>query len=277
MTPTGKAPRVMRWLLLSALVATVLAGSSVASAPSSATAQGGELTVFAAASLTDAFNELGGTFEAQQPGSRTRFNYGASSALRTQLEQGARGDVFASADTIQMDQARAAGLIAGEPQVFARNVLVLIVPRDNPGRIETLADLARPGLRLITASASVPIAAYTRQMLASMSNDPAYGTDFGQRVLANIRSEEDNVRAIVAKVQLGEADGGVVYTSDVTPAVAPELRTILIPDSFNVIATYPIAVVQETRQSALAQRFIDLVLSDTGQGVLARYGFQSVR
>jgi molybdate transport system substrate-binding protein len=240
-------------------------------------AQGGELLVFAAASLTDAFNELGGIFEAQQANSRVRFNYGASSQLRTQLEQGARGDVFASADALQMDQARAAGLIAGEPRLFVRNVLVLITPRDNPGRIETLADLARPGLRLVTTGQQVPIGAYTRQMLTRLSEDPAYGADFGQRVLANVRSEEDNVRAVVAKVQLGEADGGVVYTSDVTPAVAPELRTIAIPDAFNVIATYPIAVVQDTRQPTQAQQFVDLVLSDVGQGVLARYGFQPVR
>jgi molybdate transport system substrate-binding protein len=262
---------------LALLLGGLLALSAVGAAPDGsapAAAQGGELTVFAAASLTDAFDELGGLFESQQSGSRVRFNYGASSQLRTQLEQGARGDVFASADQAQMDQARAAGLVAGAAPAFARNALVLLTPRDNPGRIETLADLARPGLRLVTTAPQVPVGSYTRQVLAKLSDDPAYGADFASRVLANVRSEEDNVRAVVAKVQLGEADGGVVYTSDVTPAVAPEVRTIAIPDAVNVIAAYPIAVVADARQPALAQRFVDLVLSDAGQEVLARYGFQ---
>jgi molybdate transport system substrate-binding protein len=256
------------------LAASVAAVGMAPGASAPAAAQNGELTVFAAASLTDAFDELGDLFESQQPGSRVRFNYGASSQLRTQLEQGARGDVFASADQAQMDQARGAGLIAGETPPFARNRLVLITPRDNPGRIDTPADLARPGLRLITTGPQVPIGAYTHQVLAQLGDDPAYGADFAMRVLANVRSEEDNVRAVVAKVQLGEADGGIVYTSDVTPAVAPEVRTIAIPEAVSVVATYPIAVVQGTRQPALAQRFIALLLSEDGQAVLARYGFQ---
>jgi molybdate transport system substrate-binding protein len=268
---------VVGLLLLVAVLSTALAGAMWRPAGSEVAAQGDELTVFAAASLTDAFNELGGIFESQQPGSRVRFNYGASSQLRLQLEQGARGDVFASADQPQMDLARAAGLIASEPRLFASNLLVLITPRDNPGRIGTLEDLARPGLRLVTTGPQVPIGAYTRVMLDRASQEPAHGADFAARVLANVRSEEDTVRAVVAKVQLGEADGGVVYTSDVTPAVAPEVQAIAIPEQFNVIATYPIAVVQGTRQLARAQRFVDLVLSDTGQSVLARYGFQPPR
>jgi molybdate transport system substrate-binding protein len=263
-------------LLLGGLLALSLVGATPgASAP--AAAQSGELTVFAAASLADAFDELGGLFESQQPGSRLRFNYGASSQLRAQLEQGARGDVFASADQPQMDQARAAGLIAGDAPVFVRNELVLIMPRDNPGRIESLADLARPGPRLVTTGPQVPIGAYARQVLAKLGDDPAYGADFAPRVLANVRSEEDNVRAVVAKVQLGEADAGIVYTSDVTPSVAPEVRTLAIPEAVNVVASYPIAVLQGARQPALAQRFVDLALSDAGQAVLARHGFQSAR
>lgn len=263
--------------LLGVLLLALVAVGQVYVVPRLAAAQGGELRVFAAASLTDAFNELGPIFESQNPGSRAIFNYGPSTGLRVQIEQGAPADAFASADQAQMDQARAAGVIAGEPQTFARNVLTLITPRDNPGRIQTLADLARPGLRLVTTNAQVPIGAYTRQMLTTMSQDPAYGAGYSQRVLANVRSEEDNVRAVVAKVALGEADGGVVYTSDVTPTIAVELQTIAIPEQFNVVATYPIAVVQGARQPALAQRFIALVLSSEGQGVLARWGFQPVQ
>jgi molybdate transport system substrate-binding protein len=243
----------------------------------SVSAQGGEIRVFAAASLTDAFSQLGPVFESRNPGSRVVYNFGPSSGLRVQIENGAPADVFASADEAQMDLARTARVIAGEPQTFVRNELVLIVPRDNPGRIQSLADLARPGLRLVTTNPQVPIGAYTRQMLATMSQDPTFGADFSQRVLANVRSEEDTVRAVVAKVTLGEADGGVVYTSDVTPQVAPEVQTIVVPPHFNVIATYPIALVQGTRQPALAQRFVDLVLSSDGQAVLAGWGFQPVQ
>jgi molybdate transport system substrate-binding protein len=279
-TPRSLAPALLA-LSLAALSFTLVAAverpaarSTPAAAPA---AQGGELTVFAAASLTDAFNELGPLFESQQPPARVVFNYGPSSGLRTQIENGAPADVYASADEAQMDLARQSGVVAGEPQVFARNALVLITPRDNPGRIEALHDLARPGLRLVTTGQQVPIGAYTRQVFGALSQDPAYGADFAERVHANVRSEEDNVRAVVAKVVLGEADGGIVYSSDVTPRVAPEVRQIAIPEQFNVVATYPIAVVQGARQAALAQRWLDLVLSASGQTILAQHGFQRTR
>ncbi|HWP28012.1 MAG TPA: molybdate ABC transporter substrate-binding protein, partial [Chloroflexota bacterium] len=266
-----------RRALLVALLFGLGAALALAGARGTGVAQGGEVYVFAAASLTDAFGELGGLFESQHPGSRVVFNFGPSSGLRTQIEQGARADVFASADQAQMDQARANGVIAGEPRVFARNVLVLVVPRDNPGRITSLEDLARPGLRLVATAPQVPIGAYTRQMLQRLSQDPAYGPDFADRVLANVRSEELDVRAVLAKIVLGEGDGGIVYATDITPQVAPEVHTIAIPEAFNVVATYPIALVQGARQPALGERFIALVLSDAGQAVLARYNFQPVR
>jgi molybdate transport system substrate-binding protein len=271
----------MNRALRALLVALVLVGAGVTVArepmPATVDAQSGDLHVATAASLTDAFTELGGIFESQNPGSRAVFNFGPSSGLRTQLEQGAPGDVFASADQAQMDLARTNGIIAGEPRVFARNLLVVVLPRDNPGRVTALADLARPGLRLVTTAPQVPIGAYTRQMLQSVSQDPAYGADFADRVLANVRSEELDVRAVLAKVALGEGDGGIVYASDVTPRVAPEVQTLAIPEAFNVVATYPIAVVQGGRQPVLGQRFVDLVLSDAGQAVLARHNFQPVR
>jgi molybdate transport system substrate-binding protein len=279
----SRAPRAL-------LTALLLMGMSVACSPQraggvavpegdvvTAATQDGELNVAAAASLTEAFGELGALFESQNPGSRLVFNFGPSSGLRTQLEQGAPGDVFASADQAQMDLADANGVIAGEPRVFARNALVLVLPGDNPGRITELADLARPGLRLVTTAPQVPIGAYTRQMLQSMSQDPAYGADFADRVLANVRSEELDVRAVLAKIALGEGDAGVVYATDVTPQIAPEVQVLPIPEVFNVIVTYPIALVQGARQPALGQRFVDLVLSDAGQAVLARYSFQSGR
>jgi molybdate transport system substrate-binding protein len=257
------------------------AGSPVASpqpvTSPAAAAQAGELRVFAAASLTDAFTEIGKTFESQNPGSTIVFNFGPSTGLRTQIENGATADVFASADQSQMERARSAGLIAGEPQSFANNVLILITPVSNPGNIQTIQDLARPGIRLVMTNAQVPVGAYTLQMLESLSKDPAYGADFSQRVRANVRSEEEDVRSLVAKVNLEEADAGIVYVSDVTPQVAARVRTIQIPDAYNVIAAYPIAVVKDAKQPDLAARFIQLVLSDAGQNAIAKWGLRRAR
>ncbi len=229
--------------------------------------------MFAAASLTDAFTELGPAFAERNPGATVVFNFGASSTLRTQLEQGAPADVFASADGRQMDLAREAGLIVGEPVVFAQNRLVIIVPKANPGEVMGPRDLARSGLKLVIAAPEVPIAVYTREMLDRMARDPAFGPDFAQRVLANVVSEEPNVRQVVAKVQLGEADAAVVYSSDVTPRVAPDVQVIAIPDEYNVIASYPIAATSRASRPELAQSWIELVLAPAGQAVLARYGF----
>src|SRR5215207_760566 len=160
--------------LVAVLVALALLASPLRAAPS-IVVQGGEVRLFTAASLTDAFAELGPIFETQNPAVRAVFNFGPSSGLRVQIEQGAPTDVFVSADQAQMDQARAAGVIAGEPRTFVLTELVLITPRDNPGRIQSLQDLARAGLRLVTTSPQVPIGAYTRQMLETMSGDPAHG------------------------------------------------------------------------------------------------------
>jgi molybdate transport system permease protein len=189
----------------------------------------GELTVFAAASLTDAFKEIGAAFEAAHPGSKVAFSFGASTQLRTQLEQGAQADVFASADQAQMDRARQANLIAAADRVFVRNRLVVIVPKANPGGVRELQDLAKPGLKLVTAAPEVPIGVYTQTMLDRMVQDPAFGPDFKDRVNANVVSREPNVRQVVAKVNLGEADAAVVYSSDVTPDVAASLGTLDVP------------------------------------------------
>jgi molybdate transport system substrate-binding protein len=233
----------------------------------------GDLTVFAAASLTDAFKEIGTAFEAANPGSKVAFNFGASSQLRTQLEQGAAADVFASADQAQMDRAKEANTIQGADRPFARNRLVVISPKDNPGQIRELKDLARPGLKLVTAAPEVPIGVYTQNMLDKMGQDPAFGAEFKDRVNANIVSREPNVRQVVAKINLGEADGAVVYSSDVTPDVAPNLGTLEVPDPLNTLATYPIAVVRGTANAAGAEAFISYVLSPPGQAALKKWGF----
>ncbi len=231
------------------------------------------LTVFAAASLTESFTEMGKQFEAAYPGAKVVFNFAGSQQLRAQLEQGAPADVFASANTKEMNAAIASSLIvSGTQKTFVRNRLVVIFPKDNPARIETLADLARPGLKLVVADKAVPVGQYTVDMLAKMSDDPAYGADFSDKVQANVASRENDVKAIVAKASLGEADAGVVYSTDAS-AAADKLGSLAIPDQFNQLATYPIAALAKAPLPDLAQQFVDLVLSDAGQQLMEKYGF----
>ena len=231
------------------------------------------LTVFAAASLTDAFTEIGRDFEAAHPGVTVAFNFGGSQNLRTQLELGAVADVFASANQKEMEGAETAGLVvSGTAQVFLTNQLVVILPKDNPGRVEKLEDLARPGLKLVLAAEDVPVGSYSRQVLEELETQ--FGAGFKDKTLANVVSNEDNVKQIVAKVQLGEADAGLVYGSDAV--AAPELKTLAIPTEFNVIAQYPIAALARAPHLALAQAFVDYVLSSAGQAVLEKWGFTPI-
>ena len=233
----------------------------------------GELTVFTAASLTDAFKEMGAHLERANPGTKIIFNFAGSPTLRTQLAQGARADVFASADEPNMQGAQKEGTIASEPRTFVRNQLVAIVPAANPAQVMRLQDLARSGVKLVLTHKEVPVGNYSRQALARMSQDAAFGPEFATRVLANLVSEETNVKQVVAKVQLGEAHAGMVYSSDVTSAVRGAVQVLAIPEPFNVIARYPIAVVREAPNAAGAQVFIDYVLSPAGQAILTKHGF----
>jgi len=248
----------------------LLCGLLISACAASSDAQ--TLTVFAASSLTDALKELGAQFEAQHPGARVVFNFAGSQQLRQQLEQGATADVFASANAREMDAAIQSGLVtANAPQVFVKNRLAVIVPRDNRAGVTTLSDLARPGLKIVLAAPGVPVGSYTLNALAKMSL--AYDATFSSTVLSNVVSYEDNVKQVVAKVQLGEADAGIVYTSDVTPATANQLSTIDIPDEFNVVAAYPFAQLKAASQSALGADFVQFVLSAAGQSILKKWGF----
>jgi molybdate transport system substrate-binding protein len=232
----------------------------------------GEVVVFAASSLTDVFQDMASAFQHANPNARVTFNFGASSQLATQLGQGARADAFASADTTQMDNARKAGAITGQDQVFARNRLVLITPRDNPRHIASVNDLANDGVKFVTAGPSVPIGQYTAQMLDKAAADPAYGAAFKARVMANMVSQEDNVRQVVSKVQLGEADAAVVYSTDATAQVRDQLQIIQVPDPLQTVATYPIAVAQGSNPAG-GEAFVSYVLGAEGQATLARWGF----
>jgi molybdate transport system substrate-binding protein len=237
-----------------------------------ATPTGGTLTVFAAASLTESFTAIKATFEKANPGVTVMYNFAGSQALVTQMAQGASADVFASADQPNMDNAIKDGVIAGTLRAFAKNKLVIIVPKDNRAGITTQKDLAKPGIKFDTAQASVPIGTYTQQVLDNYRKLPEYGADFTANVNKNTVSQEDNVKAIVQKVQLGEVDAGIVYATD-AQAAKDELTLIDIPDAQNVIATYPVALVKGAKQAALGETFIDYLLSADGQAIMRGYGF----
>jgi len=240
-------------------------------------AQGNQqLVIFAAASLTDAFEAMATAFEAEHPNVEILYNFSGSSTLSTQLSQGAPADLFASANPNQMQSAVDEGRIAGTPQTFAQNRLVLIVPADNPANITSLDDLATDGISLILAAPDVPVRTYTDTMLDLLLNDPAYGQLYRDAVMANLVSEEPNVRQVSAKIAFGEADAGIVYLSDVTPDIAEDVLAFPIPNDINTIATYPIAITDDSPNPDLAQEFIDFVLSPTGQSILEEWGFESV-
>ncbi len=230
------------------------------------------LTVFAAASLTEAFTDLGNAFERDHPGVTVRLNFAGSQALATQLEQGARADVLATADQRWMSYAKEHRLLSTEPATFARNRLVVVLPRSNPGCVDKLQDLTRPGLKLVLAGAQVPVGAYSREALRRLNGAPGFPAGYDRLVLGNLVSEEENVRAVVAKVQLGEADAGIAYVTDVTARSREALTLLQIPDPYNPIAEYPVAAVAGG-QAALAESFIALVLSAEGRRLLAARGF----
>jgi len=232
-----------------------------------------ELTVFTAASLTGAFGEIGQLYE-NETGMSVAFNFDGSQALRTQIENGAYADLFASANKKQMNAVKDAGLVNNSSMVvFTRNRISLIIPRDNPAKISNLSDLARPGLKIVMGTKDVPVGDYALQIIDKLGNDSAYGPDYRAAVLANVISQETNVNYVVTKVALGEADVGFAYVSDITEDLADKVDKIEIPDGFNVIAEYPMAIMQESKYPARSQDFVNLVKSDRGKAILERYGF----
>ncbi|HVN15774.1 MAG TPA: molybdate ABC transporter substrate-binding protein [Anaerolineales bacterium] len=251
------------------------APTAVPTSAPTATAEPQTLTVFAAASLTGAFGDIGKAFEAANPNVTVKFNFAGSQSLRTQIEQGAAVDVFASADHKNMDPLTSENLVAsGADQDFATNLLTVILPPSNPANLQTLQDLAKPGLKLVLADASVPVGNYSRQVLSNLSKDPTYGTDFSTKVLANVVSNETDVKQVVAKVDQGEGDAGIVYVTDAL--AAPDLKFISIPADYNVIARYPIAALEKAPNPDLAKAFVAYVLSADGQAVLKKWGFSPV-
>jgi len=263
---------LMSGIVLLAACATPIAnvpGTAATTAPAT-TVPTQTLTVFAAASLTDSFKEIGGAFEKENPNAKVVFNFAGSQVLRAQLEQGATADVFASADQRQMDAAIASSLIAnGTAKTFATNLLVVITPKDNPAKIQKLEDLVRPNLKLVLAAEAVPVGSYARDSLSKM--EKSFGAGYKASVLKNVVSNEDNVKQVVAKVQLGEADAGIVYGTDVTPTTA--VNILAIPNDLNVVAQYPVASLMKTSQKELAAQFTAYLATANARIILKKWGF----
>ena len=272
------------------------------------------LVVFAAASLAEAFGEIADAFERDHTGVTVNLNFAGSQRLRTQLEHGARADVFASADHIQMDRLMASGLLLGQPVPFTTNRLVVIVPESNaspngaedksvlvashlatgtpgetpslarpegrnyaPGPVLTLEDMAKKGVKLVMALPEVPAGTYARAVIANIGADPASGPEYAEQVLANVVSLEPNVRSVAQKVALGEADAGIVYWSDAqVERLAGRVRVLPIPERSNVVAGYPVARLRGSAEPELATTFIHFLGSPQGQGILLKHGFGAI-
>jgi molybdate transport system substrate-binding protein len=277
--------RQLQLLLLLFTVSLMVLGCTPIAAPAQNTPQVGSetsadpitLNVFAAASLTDAFGKIGENFAAAHPGTEVVFNFAGSNQLATQIVEGAPADLFASANGTQMKVAIESGrIISGTQQTFVRNRLVVVTPSDNPAGLTGLADLATPGLKLVFAASEVPVGQYSLDFLDKAEADGSLGAGYKAAVMANVVSYEENVRVVLAKVSLGEADAGIVYTSDVAANATGAVAQIAIPDNLNTVASYPVAPLNDSPNLGLAQQFIDYVLSPAGQQLLTQYGFISI-
>jgi molybdate transport system substrate-binding protein len=241
-------------------------GSNPANPPAKTT-----LTVFAAASLTESFTELGKRFEAAHPGTSIVFNFGGSQQLLSQLQNGAAGDVFAPASPKEIDAAKKEDLV-GASEIFGCNRLVLVSPSAH--ELNDLKELAKPGVKVVIADVAVPAGRYAQQLLKALRDDKHFGATVIDAIEANVVSREENVKAVLAKVRLGEADAGLVYQTDAKNTQG--VHVAALPVAANPLAKYPIAALTKAPQSKLAGEFVQFVLSPDGQKTLAEFGFLGV-
>lgn len=261
-------------LLLCIMLCTLLlaaCGSTTTGSVTSTTAKT-TLNVFAAASLTESFKVIATKYQQAHPNITIKLNFAGSQILEQQIASGAPADVFVSADQVNMKKASDAGLV-DNAQVFVKNRLTVIIPAGNPGKINSLKDLARKGVKIDIEAPAVPAGKYSLQALDKMAQSSEYGPAYESAVKANFVSQETDVKSVVNKVQLGEVDAGFVYVTDVTAAVMSKVKMISIPDNFNVIAQYPIAATKSSAHASDAQAFVQYVLSSPGQDVLQQYHF----
>ena len=245
-----------RWMVVAAVL--VLTAGCGGAAPASGVT--GEVTVFAAASLTESFTAIGNDFEAADPGTKVTFNFAGSSALATQITQGAPADVFAAASPNTMKTVTDAGLAGGDATVFVRNQLVIVVPKGNPRHVAGLADLTKPGVKVALCAEQVPCGAAAKQALA------AAGV-----ALTPVTLEQD-VKGALSKAKLGEVDAALVYRTD-AKAAAGDVDAVEFPESATAINDYPIVVLKHAAHQAAARAFVAYVRSDAGRDVLTSAGF----
>jgi molybdate transport system substrate-binding protein len=258
-------------LLLAACVGSASPGSGqpVAGAAASG-APRVELTIYGAASLQGVLAKVKAVYEAAVPGTGLTISTDSSAALETKIEQGAPADVFLSADTANPQKLVDKGLADGKAVVFATNRLVVIVPTSNPAAITSPADLAKPGIKVIAAGDSVPIAKYATQLVANLAREPGYPATFVADYTTNIASKEDNAKAEVAKIELGEGDAAIVYATDARAST--RVATIAVPDAANVPARYAGVVVRRPADAAAAA-FLAWFAGPDGQAILGSFGF----
>jgi molybdate transport system substrate-binding protein len=252
----------------SAAASTAPSAAAASAAPSLPT---DEVIVFAAASLKDVLKEAVTTYVAANPNTKIFVSTDASSALATQIQQGAPADLFLSADTKNPDTLATAGLTTGATVPFVGNTLTVIVPLDNQAGITSPKDLANAGIKVIAAGDEVPITKYANQAVDNLAKVAGYPADFAAKYGANIVSKEPNVKGIVAKVELGEGDGGIVYVTDAKAST--KVKAVEIPAEANVPATYGGVVIKGAKYAADAQAFFDWLKGTDGQALFATYGF----
>ena len=256
----------------------MIAALGCAAATIDSRSSGPTVTVFAASSLAESLPAVAEAFEAEHPEVSVVFNFAGSQTLRTQLEHGAAADIFASANWEHMASVKQAELLGNTPEYFAANRLVVATPADRSltqsGAVQTLEDLAAPGVGIAVAAREVPAGAYTRKALELMAASPDFPDDFAAAVLSNVVTNEANVRAVAQKVALGEVDAGLIYETDAAAGqYAGAFRLIEIPLRFNPAAQYPIALLATAVHPEAAQAFIAFIQSDAGQAILREHGF----
>jgi molybdate transport system substrate-binding protein len=242
--------------------------TATSTAPSAAHAA---LTIYGAASLKGVLDKVKAAYETANPGTTLTISTDSSATLETQIEQGAPADVFLSADTTNPKKLVDKGLAAGAAITFAGNKLTIIVPTTNPAVINAPSDLAKSGVKVIGAGDAVPITKYAAMLVANLAKESGYPADFAAKYMANVASKEDNVKAIVAKIELGEGDAGIVYVTD--SKASTKVTTVDVPDTANVPATYAGVVVKASKNAAAAQAFLMWLAGPDGQAILTTFGF----
>jgi molybdate transport system substrate-binding protein len=275
--------------LLGLLVAILLAAcSSPASSPSAAPPSepaasssvepgaasdvpAADLTIFAASSLKNALVQAKVAYESANPGTTLTISTDSSAALETQIEQGAPADVFLSADAANPKKLVDGGFASGDAVPFAGNTLTIVVPTDNPGGVTSPMDLAKSGLKVISAGDEVPITKYAKQLVTNLAGLSGYPANFADSYAANVVSKEDNVKAVVAKIELGEGDAGIVYVTDA--AASDKVKGVDVPDEANVAVTYEGVVVKASPNQAAATAFLEWLAGAEGRAILQQFGF----